>query len=201
MADFQKAKQYIINLLSSDLSSDFIYHDLNHTLDVYKSATQLGSLANLNDDELLLLQTAALYHDVGLIYTSEGHEEKGISIVREVLPDFSYSEEQISLIIKMIKSTELPQSPKSKLDELLCDADLDYLGRDDFFVLASKLHLEWSRMGINKMPFDQWIAIEKGFLETHQYFTPEAQKLRNKGQADNLVQLKNICRTQVIKGD
>lgn len=193
MANFQKAKQHIINLLGADLSKDFLYHDLSHTLDVYKSASHLGELCNISEEEMLLLQTAALYHDVGLIFSLEGHEEKGTEIVKEVLPDFEYTPKQIELINSMILSTALPQSPKTPLEELLCDADLDYLGRDDFFVLASRLHLEWNRMGVKKMPFQDWIIMEKHFLETHTYFSKQAQDLRCAGQQENLNQLKSIC--------
>lgn len=193
MINFQKAKQYTINLLGSDLSKDFIYHDLTHTLDVYKSASILGKMANLGEHELLLLQTAALYHDVGLIYNLVGHEEKGIEVIKEVLPEFGYSFDDIEIISQMIAATKVPQSPKNKLEELMCDADLDYLGRDDFFLLASKLHLEWNRMKINEMAFDEWISIEKEFLNSHQYYSPEARALRDIGKKENLNQLKNIC--------
>ncbi len=193
MIVFQKAKQYIINLLGSDLSSDFIYHDLSHTLDVYQSASRLGQLAGISEHELLLLQTAALYHDVGLIYTIDNHEEKGIEIVNKILPDFGYSIEDIDAIAQMILSTKLPQAPKNTLDELLCDADLDYLGRDDFFMTGSKLHLEWQRMRIMDVPFDEWISIQKSFLKSHNYFSTLACDLRNAGKEANLKQLESIC--------
>jgi len=193
MSDFQKAKQYVFNLLGSDLSRHFIYHDLSHTLDVYKASTRLGEMAQLSEHELLLLQTAALYHDVGLIYTLVGHEDKGVEIIKEVLPDFGYSTKDIELISQMIAATRLPQTPKSKLDELICDADLDYLGRDDFFLQASKLHLEWNRMKIQEMTFDEWIAVEKEFLNSHHYYSPEAKALHDIGKKENLMQLNNIC--------
>ncbi len=193
MIDFQKAKQYIINLLGSDLSKDFIYHDLEHTLDVYQSASRFGQMAGLSEHELLLLQTAALYHDVGLIYAIDDHEDKGIEIINSVLPEFGYSKEEIDIIAQMIIATKLPQSPKNKLDELLCDADLDYLGRDDFFMTGSKLHLEWQRMKIMDVPFDEWISIQKSFLKSHGYFSSIAQEIRNGGKEANLRQLESIC--------
>jgi predicted metal-dependent HD superfamily phosphohydrolase len=194
MVDFSKAKQYVVNLLESDLSKGFLYHDLNHTLDVYRSASELGKSAQLSEQEQMILETAALYHDVGLIFTMEGHEEKSIEIVQEKLPQFGYSESDIHSIIGLIQATRLPQNPQNYIEMLLCDADLDYLGRDDFFVLASKLQLEWRRLNFKDIPFDEWIAFEKEFLSNHSYFTKEAKAKRDSGKRDNLNQLKNICK-------
>lgn len=193
MADFSKAKQYVVHLLESDLSKGFLYHDLNHTLDVYRSASELGKMAGLSSNDLMLLETAALYHDVGLIYVFNGHEEKSVEIVREKLPKFDYNKDEIEQIANMIMATNLPQKPKNQLEMLLCDADLNYLGRDDFFVLAAKLQLEWRRLNVNDIRFDEWIAFEKDFLSKHEYFTKEARELRDEMKKENLDQLKNIC--------
>lgn len=193
MADFSKAKQYVVNLLESDLSKGFLYHNKEHTLDVYHSASELGKLAQLSEQDQIILETAALYHDVGLIFAMEGHEEKSIEIVQEKLPKFGYGDSDIEKICGLIRATKLPQNPQNYLEMLLCDADLDYLGRDDFFVLASKLQLEWKRLNFKDIPFDEWIAFEKDFLGNHKYFSKEAQAKRDIGKRDNLNQLKNIC--------
>jgi len=193
MADFFKAKQYAVNLLKSDLNKHFLYHDINHTLDVYRSASELGKMAQLSTNDLMLLETAALYHDVGLIYTYEGHEEKSVEIISEKLPSFDYKQEEIEKISKMILATRIPQKPTCQLEMLMCDADLNYLGRDDFFVLAAKLQLEWRRLEVNDIKFDEWIAFEKDFLTNHNYFTKEAQDLCDEMKQENLNQLTNIC--------
>lgn len=194
MADFSKAKQYAVNLLESDLSKEFIYHDMNHTLDVYRSASELGKMAQLKEKDQMLLETAALYHDVGLIYKQDGHEEKSAEIAIEVLTKYGYSKDDIEKIVNMILATRIPQNPKNYLEMLLCDADLDYLGRDDFFVLAAKLHLEWRRLNVKEVRFDEWIAFEKDFLKKHQYFTKEAREIRDEMKQANLDQLSNICK-------
>lgn len=193
MIDFSKAKQYVVNLLESDLSKKFLYHDLKHTLDVYHSASQLGENAGLDQNDLILLRTAALFHDVGLIYIYIGHEQKSIELAQTVLPGFGYTDTDIEKIAGMILATRIPQSPQNILEKLMCDADLDYLGRDDFFVLAAKLQLEWRRLNIRDIRFDEWIAFEKDFLSEHEYFTKEARALRDDGKQENLDQLQNIC--------
>ena len=193
MISFQKAKQYALNILSAELSPDFIYHDLVHTLDVYEAVKRLSDLEDLNDHEQLLLKTAALYHDIGLINNISEHEAIAVVMVKKILPDFGYNEKDIDSISRMIMSTALPQSPNNLLEKILCDADLDYLGRDDFFMTSSKLHLEWKRMGINDLSFNEWIIVERSFLKSHSYFTQAAKELRDQGKQDNLLQLENIC--------
>jgi len=193
MINFQKAKQYAINLLSAELSPDFIYHDLSHTLDVYEAVKRLADLEKLNAHEVLLLKTAALYHDIGLIHGAKDHEAAAVDMIKELLPSYGYIDDDIDSIARMIMATALPQSPNSLLDEILCDADLDYLGRDDFFMTSSKLHLEWKRMKTNDLPFNEWIKVERVFLRSHSYFTQVAKDLRNQMKSDNLAELENVC--------
>jgi predicted metal-dependent HD superfamily phosphohydrolase len=195
MIDFPKAKLYIIHLLDTHLSSEFLYHDIAHTKDVYESVTRLAELAKVSGHDLMLLQTAAMYHDAGLMEVIDDHEDKGVELIRKVLPDFGYSNEDIDAIARMVMSTKLPQSPKDKLSELLCDADLDYLGRDDFFLRGAKLHLEWKRMNIADIQFNEWIVLQRTFLKSHGFFSDAAKKLRDKGKMENLKQLENICNT------
>jgi len=197
MPNLQKAKQYAINFLDSELSSEYIYHNLTHTLDVYEAVIRFAKLENVTDHELLLLKTAALYHDIGLVVGLKDHEKMSVKVVKDVLPNYNYSQDDIQAICSMIIATEIPQAPKSLLEEILCDADLDYLGRDDFFLTASKLKLEWKRMEVSDLSLNDWIKFEESFLQSHTYFTQAAKGLRDRCKNDNLLQLKNICKKTI----
>lgn len=190
--DFAGARKYVLELLTKELSQKYLYHDLSHTFDVHEAARRNGKLAELNETDQILLETAALFHDTGLIHTYEGHETKSAEIAAQVLPQFGYNEHEIELVGRMIMATHIPQTPRNLLEQLLCDADLDYLGRDDFFILAFKLQLEWKRMKIMNLAFDEWLVFEKDFLVNHSYFTSIVQNLRNKGKEENLVQLESF---------
>jgi len=193
MPDLQKAKQYAINYLGAELSKSFIYHNLSHTLDVYEAVIRLAKYQGVTDHELMLLKTAALYHDIGLVKGLDDHEKMSVRMVKEVLPGFNYSQEEIEAICGMIRATEIPQTPHCLLEELLCDADLDYLGRDDFFMTASKLHLEWKCMKVKVLSLKEWIQFEMSFLQSHSYFTQAAKDLRDTCKNDNLLELQNVC--------
>ena len=90
----------------------------------------------------------------------------------------------------MIMATKIPQSPKNHLEEIICDADLDYLGRDDFFVIGDKLFAELSMYGIIDSEND-WNKLQVTFLEKHHYFTKTALKNRKSKKEQHLVLIKS----------
>lgn len=167
---FSKAKDYILGRLSDELSSNFHYHSFNHTLDVLEAAIIIAKAEGIGDEDLLLIQTAALFHDSGFIYGSVEHESRGCRIARNALPKFDYNDGQIELICGMIMATKIPQNPNNKLEKIICDADLDYLGREDFKDIGDKLYLEFKEQNIvsNK---EDWNRLQVKFLSAHNYHT------------------------------
>lgn len=175
--DFKGAKQYIINRLQNELDHGLFYHGLHHTLDVYESTERLAALEKISGKDLILLKTAALYHDSGFIEQSNDHEEASIGIARNILPAFHYSQQEIESVCGMILATKLPQSPQNHLEEILCDADLDYLGRADFPAISAMLLKEFLSRHIIKDAKD-WNKFQVKFFKSHTYFTHSAQQLR-----------------------
>lgn len=198
--DYTKAKNWIIARLVKDLDPILTYHNIDHTIDVLNSATQIAKNENITGDDLLILKTAALYHDSGMLKLYKGHEIKSTEIAKEVLPTMDYPDKAISQICKMILTTELPQNATSIEEMILCDADLDYLGRDDFFWIGQSLRLEWNRMDIKKTTLLEWYELQIQFMESHTYFTSSAQKLRNQGKQKNLNQVYHLLgKTEISK--
>ena len=198
--DYNKAKDWIISRLVKDLDPTLTYHNIDHTIDVLGSTTKIAKSENITGDQLLILQTAALYHDSGMLRLYKGHEMKSTEIVKEVLPTMNYSDKAITSICNMILTTELPQNAKSIDEMILCDADLDYLGRDDFFWIGQSLRLEWNRLDIRKTTLKEWYELQIEFLEAHTYFTSTAQKSRNQGKQKNIEQVYQLLgKRKVIK--
>ena len=190
--NFEKARDFIIKKLSEELNPDLTYHSIEHTLDVLQAATNLAGLEKLNGRDQTLLKTAALFHDSGMLKTYIGHEDASVEIVQEYLPDFEYNQDEINTVSKMIITTKLPQSATTFLEKILCDADLDYLGREDFFMIAHQLQYEWNVLGVRPTTLREWYDLQIKFLEDHEFFTASAQKLRNEKKADNLKQVKEL---------
>lgn len=186
-----KAKDYIINKLKNELDSKFFYHGLHHTLDVTEAALRLANMENLDEHSTALLHTAALYHDSGILKVYKGHEIASAELVLEVLPLFDYKENEIKTIIEIILATQLPQKPKNILEQIICDADLDYLGRDDFYVNAMNLYREWTHHGV-QMSLKEWYLLQVEFMQNHKYFTASSIKLRQEQKMLHLAQLKEL---------
>lgn len=179
-------KEFVVSTLASGLSPTLYYHGLHHTLDVVDAADRLARAEGITDAESLdLLQTAALFHDIGFLFTYKGHEETGCDYARQELPRFDYDPAQIEAICGMIRATQIPQQPRTKLEEILADADLDYLGRDDFDPIAHSLYQE---LKARDMVTDEmtWNRIQVGFLTSHHYWTATAVATRQDGKQQRL---------------
>jgi len=170
------------------LPAELHYHRVEHTEGVYEACKQLAALEHINAYETKLLLTAACYHDSGFLNDHYGHEQISCEIARSALPDYGYTENEINRVCGMIMATRIPQSPQNHLEEILADADLDYLGRDDFFIWSNKLYLEWGASG--KINGENWNRTQIDFFEKHHYFTKTALQLRLAKKTKHLAALK-----------
>ncbi len=182
---FQQAKEFIINKLKKELPGYLVYHTVDHVMDVYQAAENIGKLENINEDNMQLLLTAVLFHDAGFIKGPNLHEEESCRIANQYLPAYGFSQCEMKTINGLILATKIPQTPKNHLEEIICDADLDYLGRDDFFPNGNKLYIEFIGAGIVKNEND-WNKLQVSFLESHHYFTSTALKLRQEKKEEHL---------------
>jgi len=186
---FTSIKQPILSRLENELDPRLGYHNITHTLDVLEQAEVLAKQENVTDKhDLLLLKTAAVFHDSGFLFVYKGHEEKGCEIASESLRSV-FSEEDIKKVCGMIMATKIPQSPNTLLEQIICDADLDYLGRNDFEPISQTLHKEFIVFKI--IPEDIiWDHIQIKFFESHHYFTGTSVSKRNEKKLKHLNTLK-----------
>lgn len=187
--DTQAARSFILAKLQSELPVGRTYHCLEHTLDVYASTIEIAEQEGVEGDDLALLKMAALYHDAGFTIQGQDHEAVSCRIVRENLPGFGFSDEQVERICGMIMSTRIPQSPEDHLSRILCDADLDYLGRSDFRRIGDTLFAEFRTYGVLRTE-REWNELQVGFLEKHTYFTATNKALREPVKQQHLSELR-----------
>jgi uncharacterized protein len=167
---YSSEENFILQKLDKELPGDLTYHGIHHTVDVFNAAMKIAATEQLSPEEIKLLRIAVLYHDAGFTATYKNHEEKACEMAREHLPAYGYTNEEIGTICGMIMATKIPQNPKTLLERIICDADLDYLGRDDFHRISKTLHEEIKKYV--KVHHDkEWNIIQKKFLEEHHYHT------------------------------
>jgi predicted metal-dependent HD superfamily phosphohydrolase len=182
---FKEAKSYIFKRLTSELPKHLYYHGAWHTQDVYQAATRLAQAENVTGKDLTLLLTAVMFHDSGFVINGKEHETTSCATARDVLPQFAYQDEDIERICGMIMATRLPQTANNLYEEIICDADLDYLGRNDFFSIGKRLFREFRFMGVVKNEYD-WDMLQIRFLEKHHYFTQTAINTRGAKKQEHL---------------
>jgi hypothetical protein len=127
-----------------------------------------------------------------MIVQYRDHEAASVRLAEEILPGFGYSASEINEIAGLILVTRLPQRPYNHLEQIICDADLDYLGRDDFYVNSFKLRNEWQANDIRHNTLQEWFDIQIKFLSDHQYFTKSAMLARDKMKQKHLQELKQV---------
>ena len=67
-------------------------------------------------------------------------------------------------------ATKIPQSPTNKLEEILADADLEYLGTNDVEIKAGNLFRELQSLDPS-ITEGLWKQIQISFIQKHHYFT------------------------------
>lgn len=175
---FEKAYSFLIEKLEKELPPYLTYHSAGHTKDVVQAVENLSLSENVSEYDLSILKSAALFHDAGFLETYTDHEEISCDMARKWLPQFEYSAEDIEKICKLILVTKMPQSPTNLLEKIICDADLYYLGTDDYAMKSNDLYKELHAAGFVKNRH-QWDEQEKKFLTSQKYFTKTAElKLR-----------------------
>lgn len=193
--DLTGATRYALERLDRELPPERCYHSIGHTRDeVAVVSLRLAELSNLNGLNLLLLQTAAFFHDIGFVVSHRDHEEVGVTIASAALPAFGYSPVHIRQIAALIRATRLPQRPRSLPAQILADADLDVLGRDDFLARNHTLRQELANFG-QQFSDVAWYTQQLGFLRQHRYWTPAARHLRDATKGQNEERLLGLLAT------
>jgi len=182
---YYKTEHFVLDYLREGLSKQLLYHSVNHSIDVVNAVERIALREGVTDEGLFLLKTAAILHDAGFVKQYEHNESIGAQMAAEWLPKYGYTDQHIKTIVELIHVTEIPHRPINKLQEIICDADLDYLGRDDFDEISNNLRIELRSM--KKISSDrQWDEIQIQFLKSHKYFTKTSIDSRKKKKAENL---------------
>jgi adenylate cyclase len=177
LIQFIDIQEIILDKLEKELPEYLFYHNVKHTVDVVTEVELIGWGAGCSDEDILLLKTAGLFHDAGHTIDYDNHEFYGTQLAKEILPRYNYTPEQIERICSLILATKLPPRPTNLLEDIMCDSDLDYLGRSDFIPVSNTLYEELRAQ--NKIgSLNDWNKIQVKFISGHQYFTKTARSLR-----------------------
>lgn len=185
MTDILSIYFHVKNKLENnpELSQTF-YHGWMHTKNVYDAVCYLAALEGIDDHDTEILKIAAIYHDTGYISgESENHEYRSAVIAHKDLQSFGVSEEDIDQVCKLILSTMFHNRPVGTLEEIMRDADFEYLGRDYYPYVSELLRRE------KDIPHAIWRREQLLFMKKHHFLTSSAQLLFDNQKAINLKKL------------
>ncbi len=174
---FTDMEQAVLNRLENELPRDLTYHNMKHTVDVVTQVEIIGRGEGVGEEEMLLLKTAALFHDTGFLVDMENHEDNSIELAREVMQLYGFQNQQIEEVCLLINVTRKEAEPRNHLEAILKDADLDYLGRSDFLPVSNNLYNEFQQFN-GKMSQEDWNRKQINFIAGHKYYTKTAKNLR-----------------------
>jgi predicted metal-dependent HD superfamily phosphohydrolase len=190
LLDFENARDYAIQRLREGLPPQLSYHSLWHTCeDVAVAVERLADMENISQQDRLLLLTGAYFHDIGFTEQFNDHETASIRIATTVLPQFGYSPAEIGVVQRLIEVTRIPQRPHTLLEQIIADADLDVLGRADFWQRSRALYDEITALN-GSLSEAEWCETQLRFFEAHQYFTRSARLLRQEGKQRHMAQMR-----------
>ena len=180
---------HVYDLFHKQNSDSALYHNYNHTLEVVSHSEEIAKGMNLSAEELEIVLIAAMFHDTGYLQTRDDHEELSASIAEKFLTEQHYAQEKIKKVIGCIRATKVPQRPNTLLEQVICDADLLNLGKEDCIEKGEVLHQEIEHAIGKSIPEKDWLKQSINFFHEHSYHTEYARKRYNKSRDENLKKL------------
>jgi class 3 adenylate cyclase/predicted metal-dependent HD superfamily phosphohydrolase len=198
MLKFMDIQEEILDYLEHKLPENLYYHNIKHTIDVTTEVELIGYAEGVSEEEILLLKLAALFHDAGHTISYKDHEYHGTVMAREKLASYDFTQEQIDTVCRLIMATKMPPQPKDVLECIICDSDLDYLGRTDFIPVSNALYKELKEYDMIES-WEAWNKLQLKFIGKHQYFTKTALQLREVNKQQQIERLEQVIKEGVIE--
>lgn len=197
---FKEVKSYVFNLFKNSLPSEVVYHNYDHTLEVVEAAYEIATSENISEKDMEVLLLGAWFHDTGFTQGFEKHEEKSKKIVNEYLQGKGFESKRINEVCGVIDATRMPQKPQSKIEEIICDADLFHLGSDKFKEKSSLLRSEWELLCDKHITDVDWFYENEKFLSEHKYFTDYAYNKLTSQKSANWLKVQKDRKKAITKG-
>jgi len=187
-----EVEAYVRHFMSAHLPTHFVYHNVGHTERVVRETQMLSEAMGIGSQKKRLLLAAAWFHDLGYAVSNDNHEEHGARLAGEFLLNADIETAEIERIKSLIRATKYPQRPASKLERILCDADMAHLPDGDFFERSERLRSEWESTRGIIYSHEQWCKLSYDFLSAHSFHTSAGRERFNGGKEDNLRKVKML---------
>jgi len=186
-----QVRQYTIHFFKSKDTQKLLYHNLEHTQMVVSNAEQIARHYQLGGKDFFIVMTAAWFHDSGYLTGDPAdHEQRSADIAARFLDDIAVEDDTVQAVRECILATRMPQSPTSRLEKIVCDADLFHFGTDDFWERNNLMRKETEWRTGKKIGKNQWRKGTIRFLEAHEFQTDYCRNVLQNKKQQNLKELK-----------
>jgi predicted metal-dependent HD superfamily phosphohydrolase len=167
----EEAEKYIRELYKK-LPPAYGFHNLEHTEKLVQLCQRMAEHYQLETEDREILLVAAWFLHSGVVNGSPGnHNVQSQANAREFLINADSEEKFTQKVLAAIEAAGMPQSPVSKIEKILADADMAYLCSKEFKEKHKALKAEQEEVTGQKVPRKKWNKDSIDFLESHQFFT------------------------------
>ena len=188
---YKKIEHYVTGLYETLEDDTLAFHNLKHTENVVDRTKEIAGHYHVNEKEMLILYTAAWFHDTGYLFTEPSkHEVMSAEVMRKFMLDHTNDTELIDQIEQCIMATKSPRNPTNLLQQIICDADTYNLGTKEFKETNKRVRKE-CRL---KTGHDDRLEFSRNtikMLELHQFYTTYCKDLLSVTKELNMKKLKN----------
>ncbi len=190
-------EKHVNQLLSNELDSKFLYHNLKHTLRVVKSTKELLFSSKLTTKESETILIAAWLHDIGYTKSIINHEEESCKLAEKLLQKQGFTTSDIQKICDLIMATKRKYEPKNEAEKIIRDADASHFAQKSYLKTSSYLRDELQLLNIANYSPEAWRDLNIAMLEKeHQFYTDYAKENWTMGKLKNLKKLKKTNKTE-----
>ena len=166
----ERAKKYV-NKLLVPLERHY-YHSYNHAIEVMERCIYLWEKEWLEKEEIEMVAIAWLFHDTGFIIQYDNNEPIWAKIAQNYLRTILYDRDKIKNIERLILATDPEYKiPVDIYEKIIKDADMDNLGRKDFFEKTNNLKREREIIKNIKIRDPEWRHASIDILREYKFKT------------------------------
>ena len=182
----QKASEFVLDYLNSNLNSSYIYHNYQHTHYVVSKIEEIMLSENLTDEDKEIVLLAGWFHDIGYTIEKAKHEDHSMSIAKKYLEEHHYDTAKMTQVLTCINATKLHERPNSKLEEIVSDADFAHLADTNYEDISENLRLEFANTNCGTFSNGTWIEENIKIFNNKKYYTKHANLNWNPIKNENL---------------
>ncbi|HEX2936483.1 MAG TPA: adenylate/guanylate cyclase domain-containing protein [Bacteroidales bacterium] len=185
----QDLEEFVLDRFNVEFPNHLYFHNAKRAKDVHTQTELIARAEEISPEEMLLVRTAALLVDTGIISNYYNHLVESVKFAREILPKFRYSTDQIDIVCRLIISIDYITENTGKLEAIVSDAYLNYYGRVDYMENTLNL-LKEVKMKNTGLDEKKWWDVQLEKMRNFRFKTPTGQLLREVSAEKQLQKLK-----------